>query len=831
MSQHQPAFISEAGPAVYDALLSAAGDPLRLDNTDVPVVDTKTYLSSLLALALGRESVFFSKQGQVRTFKAALPKMRISGYSRDVLQGLEGRCLECGGMLWDLREFVQSTYAKQPTKCRVALASAIQQVVQVVQEWISVDGRNPRSLLRLQSTINDVSAILSLFHALISQLRRASTDEDIMMLVFHQAYAVDFGEEYLREIMRHVLSRVSGPWVEFMEEWIGTRREGGVPLTKSQLGASKGFVRVEAKVFLDDFGREMDSVEFCLDSSKIPQFMPSEVVESMFETGRNLRFIRSFHPNHPLAQSDTIQASMPPKAEWQYDWDAILHLESRVVEYRDNLLTAIQESQSPSMTKPLSAEQNSVFQFRFFGVDEASLEERIRASIDQFNQPVAKSAPEDLLGQIIRARLCDSENVQNNNAISRPHWSLLPVLSFGALASAQAQVVNQESLRLLFTAHALRDHLALQREFQLLGNGMFCSLLSHALFDPDLESAERRPGVAMQGGVMGLRLGGRKTWPPASSEMRLALMGVLAESYRSQHGTKLEKSGGFYNDGSDLPGELSFAVRDLSLEEIDKCMDPDSLEALDFLRLSYTAPPELTAIITPANLMQYDRIFKLLLRVLRMLYVVNQLFRNTNTRTHQWYDAGDAHYRFVKEAHHFVSSIASFFLDTGVSMPWRALEAKLDKIVSALGNPKRDHTSDKLPSPDQLGEFHSVILDRIMMALFLRKRQLPVLQLLEEIFATILQFAKHSRLHALGLEDDDARDTTDDAAVLLYDEFRKRMQVFVTVCRSLSEKGRRAADRRAEAEKAFTEEYGTGDESMIGQLLVKLDMYDYYMKR
>src|SRR5690606_14844995 len=113
-----------------------------------------------------------------------------------------------------------------------------------------------------------------------------------------------------------------------------------------------------------------------------------------------------------------------------------------------------------------------------------------------------------------------------------PNWTLVPLLSFGPVIEAQSSLISRECMRLLFDTHQVRTHIDLLRQYFLFGNGVFCSRLAHALFDPDLSSAERRSGVALSGGTMGLRLSGRRTWPPASSELRLALMGVLSECYQ-----------------------------------------------------------------------------------------------------------------------------------------------------------------------------------------------------------------------------------------------------------------------------------------------------------
>lgn len=815
---HQPMFMSEAGPAAYDVLLRQSTDPPDLKNSDAAIVDARTYMSCLLALALGRDSVFFRKDDKLQTFYPALPSFRISGYSRQVLDGIESQALGGGTSFLRLSAFVRGTYVKNSSRCEVALASSISHVLQAVEQRLAVDGVKPRSLLELQASIRQVSTAVAPLQKLVSRLRRDSSDEEILSLIFHVASSADDGQGFVRVVMREILRRVSAPWIELLEEWIGTKQEEGVPLTKARAGEGRGFVMVEAETYVDDFGREVDDVDFRLDRSKVPDFMPMDVIGSMFETGRNLRFIRSTHPNHPLAQQAVIESTRPPKAEWLYDWASILGLENRIARYRTSLCEALRASRRDSWPHAngmgvVTPAPSSTFKLGLFELDQHGMEEQLLASMKQLDQPTTGSKAEDPLNRIFRERLLDVPDADMDQADATPHWSLLPVLSFGGIALAQAEIVNRESLRLLFDAHDIRGQLRLLREFHLFGNGMFCSRLSHALFDPDLASAERQAGVARQG-VMGLRLGGREAWPPASSELRLVLMGVLTDSHAPRDSSNFGGPGPQTSD-SPLPGDLSFAVRDLSTEEIDKCMDPDSLEALDFLRLSYKTPPELSSIITPLHLMRYDGIFKLLLRVLRLQYITNQQCLSVKAQGDRWQSQDRASLGFTREAHHFVSSVASYFLDVGVAIPWQLLEQRMDQVQVDLGNGEEAVSAKKLQSPNGLREAHTQALDRIMFALFLRKRQQPVLKLLEELFGIVLRYAKHARLEALG-RGGETGDEVDTAA--LYAEFKKKMQVFMTVCRALSEKGRAGGG----------EEVGVGKDSLVAQLLLKLDMGNFY---
>jgi hypothetical protein len=829
ISQASPAndslLVSEAGAVAYDALLSQPGDPLRLKSGVVPLVDPGAYFSALLSLALGRGSLLFQKMEPESKFQSALPEFRISGYSSDVMEGLLKQCRASGRIMLELQTLIRKTYARDSLQCQTALASVLDEILRSLLQNVVAHSHNPRSLLQLQHTVHGIMAILGPLYKLASKLDRAHSEEEILSHIFLYSSSIASDESWIHEIFQTVLRRVSGPWTEFMEVWVGTRQEEGTPFTRSEanIGRCKGFVKIDRVNYIDESGEEVNSIEYCLDRAKVPTFMPDDILQVLFDAGSNLRFIRSNHPEHPLSQPGILRATEPPEAAWHFDWESILELEAKVAEYQNRLLQAMSKApdniEGPVFTDDRPQRPDSGHQLDLFMEDEHGLDERILASINHLNTQVSSTMAESQLDRIVRQRLGNSNEPASVLSKTTPHWSLLPVLCFGSIISTQAQIINREMLQLLFTAHDLREHLNIQREFHLLGNGMFCSRLSHALFDPELEKTERQAGVARQGGVMGLRLGRRDTWPPASSELRLALMGVLSDSYCPEKVS--DKMTNSYREGLvPLPGDLSFAVRDLSEEEIEKCMDPDGLEALDFLRISYKTPMELRCIITPEIMAHYDQILKHLLRMLRMLYVVNQLWRDTNVARE---DTSEVVYRFAREARHFVSSIASYFMDTGIALPWQAFVAKLDEIETSL---KRAQSTggglEDLESPEQLQIFHSRVLKSIMSALFLRKRQEPILQLVMDILSLILQFSKQH--HAVGSK---GGILEGEQFISLYKQLKKKIQIFITVCRGLGERNRGGKAGEGVAGPMLE---GISDEAMIAQLLLKLDMNSHYTK-
>ncbi|OTB00068.1 hypothetical protein M426DRAFT_324572 [Hypoxylon sp. CI-4A] len=824
--QVTPLFITEAGPGTYDAAMKQAEDPLGIGNTKNATVQSNPYLTALLALAFGRGSVFFVWDEEKASFTVNLDKMRITGYSFQVLEGLQKSCLECGNATRTLSAYVQTTYKTHRGAVRVAVAKAVDVILLAIQKVLGGRVRQVRSLLQLQSVIQPVRSVLAYLRRLIGKVSKTKTDEHALSLIFKETQSLEHTNAFLSEIMREVLSRASEPWIHFAEKWIGLKAEGGVPLTKEDPG--NGFVKVEKSSIVDDFGFESVEPDYVLDEKRMPEFVPGEVTLVLFETGKTLRLLRTHHPEHPLCRDELIMQSGPPVLKWYFEWKSIGHFQEDIKGYESRLFESLHSWSTEKATTLQPSSYNRTlavgYNLQFFGHDETQLEERFLASIEVLNKSPAAISEEDSLSKLIHTRLYE-ENPSIEETISyfSPHWSLIPYYSFGPLVASQARVINREYMKLLFSAHKLRDHLSLQKQFHLLGNGVFCSRLSGALFDPNLDTAERQTGVALSGGTMGLRLNGRDTWPPASSELRLALMGVLADSYLPSSPQATSPVDG----KDDLPGDISFAVRDLPPEEIDKCLDPSSLEALDFLRLSYKPPAPLVPIFTPIILLKYDKIFKLLLRVLRMLYITEQLFRDTLGRTSNWYDVDNASLRFRFEAQHLIASISAYFFETAIEMPWRRFDVWLNGVEDSLTKSDPGSDGTRIMSPDELREEHERILDHIMHTLLLRKRQQPVMKLLEDIFSLILKFCKVAQLEASGNRESNAKGSS---SKNLYSAFKKKVDVFITVCHGLIEKG--GPIGKQQKNDVMNDDGKRGEsvreENTIDRLLIKLEMSGYY---
>ncbi|KAM3077232.1 hypothetical protein ACMFMG_003304 [Clarireedia jacksonii] len=817
---HEPetAYLTEAGPRVFDTALKAAEDFLHAGNTQYVVVDAKAFANSVLALGLGRSSIFFEWNFEKSSFRPTLDMFRISGHTAQTLDAFLTPFYGCGNIFRFLQKWIDKTYSSNKSPGRIALAESVSTVLSTIQLHINGSVSDFESILQLQAIFQPVHSVLTCFKRIVSKVQAVKSDEEILSMLFEEVQLLEHRTDFLKDVILEILSRVSRPWLEFASGWLGLQRELGLPMTKA--GPGKSFVKIDDKEWIDEAGLELNEPDFVLDYEMVPSFMSLDDAQAMFEVGKSLRFLRTHHATHPLSRIEVVESVRPPLLKWHYSWQSILDVEAKALKYEKDLAAALRTySGSDSCSDPPhDSLEHDFFELELFGKAESEMETHVLASIDVLNSAPQDPSPSEKLAKLLHNSLSTYGKAQDDALVFSPPISLAPLLSFNPIISAQARIVNTTCMWLFLESHNLRDHLRLQKDFQLLGNGVFSSRLSHALFDPELETAERQRGVARSGGVMGLRLGRRDTWPPASSELRLALMGVLTESYTSHQSSKHSRVGCYLERHGSLPGDLSFAVRDMSEDEILKCMDPNSIEALDFLRLSYKAPTPLETIITPIILYKYDQLFKLLLRTLRMLYVVTALFRAYTTRASSSQTVDPSTQKFRIEAHHFISTLCSYFFNTGIESTWRIFERKLDEVETRLKN--QDVLLNQNEGLDKLREYHERVLDRIMFALLLRKRQKPVMKLLEEIFGLILQFSKVS-----GAGGDEIKD--------IYAKFRKKVGVFITVCRGLSEKkgyGEREPGGRMIGAGGLFDGGDLVEENTIGQLVLRLEMSGYYIK-
>lgn len=794
-------YITEHGSRAYDAALDR-------DHESIPagrVIKADILLQSLWNLGLGRSSILFQFNPKLKSFEPTIADGRASDTSLVAAQSVVSRFVHIGNTFLYLRAFVERTIASANSiPARVALATSISNILVTLESYLGNQSRAIASLLELQRVFTRPREILIHIARMTDSAKHAKTNEQLASILHHRILEVEESDGYLRQISGKILNSVAAPSLHLMGEWIGIKQEQG-PLPIHERGS---FVAVE------DDSPEQGPLEYIYRSEMMPRFITPEDGNLIFDTGNSLRFLKTQHPDHPLSNLDKFDVRAP-ELEWSFLWQDIESIAAKAKDYEEALRSTILElTGSKGVAKPRIRSSHTGLGNISSPQSGFDLENFIEQSIKEMNSQPGygqKTLPDDL--HILLEDILAYKTDSNSNMFAPP-LSITSALSFRPLITAQAKLVNAATLRLFFRAHQLRHHLSLQRQYHLLGDGVFSSLLASALFDPDRESAERHKGKMRSGVQMGLQLGSRTAWPPASSELRLALRGVLSESYYSSAlyhsslttnsipatGTTLAG-----RDTDSLPGQLNFAIRNLTEAEQTLVMDPDALPALDFLRLQYVPPPPLHLVITTSSLDKYDTIFKSLLRLSRTLFVIAHLPRHYVDPTAR---------KFRTEAHHFVTTYTNYVFQSGIAEHW----AEFDDFVSSLEQRLEDEDEAAelgtrvTEGVSALRDAHEKCLDSIMFSLLLRRRQRKVVALVDEIFEFVLAFAKLQRAAAKQEIEETERGR---AVEELYAKLRGKIRVFLSVCRGLT--GKKGYGRK-----------GTTEENSIERLVVAMEMNGYF---
>ncbi|GAB1193500.1 hypothetical protein APSETT444_002721 [Aspergillus pseudonomiae] len=822
---HEPAsaYFSESGSRGFDAALAnqaavnGLGKPARVARNDV-------FFRSLFRLGLGWSSLFFRYDRERQVFERLFDDLRLSGVSVAALNGLIDEMIRCGTDMQRVRNFVGKAPSKSTKLSALStLSSAVAVVIYIVEKRLLSSADNIVSLIQIRALFQRCAELAGVLADLVEAVEGVVSDAQIFSIVLEKAahFSQSFG--HMEDLFREIVIRTVYPFLEHVETWIGLRLEAS---TLKELAANgRSFVALErSEENPKTISSQSTRLDYRYNPTEMPSFIPADQAELIFESGRSLRLLKRFHPHHPIA-SDGICNGDVPRLSCASTWTDIERIQQKAKTYENKLRCEILKYNrgDPSVKRDLQIDSQP------FARGEAS--DTLKDTFDLFDIDDAQNTTGLLANQSSMekdelSRLIDGGNdkglggPEDHKCNFGPELASALYLSLAPPLSSQALLIDYSCLHLLFKEHKVRYHLALQWRFQLLGDGFFTSRLSHALFDPEMQSGERKSGVVRSSVHTGLRLGSRDTWPPASSELRLVLIGLLNECHgfddRSDSSTGNES-----RKERELPGGLSFSIRELTDEEVTKCKDPNAIEALDFLRLQYKPSDVLEAIITSRSLSKYDHLFKHLLRLLRMVSVVKGLIRDSTGRDSLSGDPRNVYQKFRIDCQHFVLVLSDYCFHVGIGSTWQRFQDSLAKIERCLDRGDIDGTIEAADSVPRLRDYHEDVLDQMLFALFLSKRHADAAKLLESIFGTILTFAPLSRMDGTS----GVRHESEAIVYQLYATFRKQTSLFVSYLRSLD--GVKASSKPF-GRSGTTFASREASTSVFDHLLARLDMRKYY---
>ncbi|OXV07414.1 hypothetical protein Egran_04825 [Elaphomyces granulatus] len=747
------AYLSEYGARGFDAALAHEATVNGLENSG-RLVKPDVFYQSLFWLGLGWNSMFFEYNEQKRVFEKRLRDTRISGISLPALDGMIQDILRCGSDIQKIRRFIRTSPAvsTQPTALS-SLASIASVIVYSLEKQLSVRYTDETSIIEIHILFQRCGDLVFALADIIDAAKKVKSEGDVISVTFEKCdnYVQRF--TWMAEILHEVIGRVTRTWLTQVETWVGLREETSASIR----GNHKEFVGVNYSQDLNRPRIESRMLTYFFHADAKPSFMPPEQAQLIFESGKGLRLLKQASPQHPIARNDILSSCHPPSLRCGFTWEDIERIQRKADEYEFRLRAEVLRhnqgdySELQADIEPghilLNSEgdttNDAADTFELIDLDDTKHRTGLLAEKSSFEG-------DNLYKLLAEKDYLDLQTSQHRDRGFGPPLSAAFYLSLAPTLSSQARVIDYSCLHLLFKEHRLQHHLTLQWRFQLLGDGSFVARLSHSLFDPEMESGERRSGVTRSGVRTGLRLGSRDTWPPASSELRLVLMGLLTECHAVNGCSPFGQSVQNNRKEKELPGGLSFAIRELTGEELVKCRDPNAIEALDFLRLQYKPPAVLETIITARSLHKYDVLFKHLLRLTRMLSVVSGLVRDSTARSSLSGDCRNIFQKFRIDAQHFVIALCDYSFHTGVGFLWKRFEKTLSKVERYLDRGDIDSTIETAGSLCKLRDYHEEVLDQMLFSLFLSKSHQQAGKLLENIFTVILTFAPLSRLDGLG---------------------------------------------------------------------------------
>ncbi|KAK5093141.1 hypothetical protein LTR70_004924 [Exophiala xenobiotica] len=735
--RHASKYLSEAAPEVYDAIWdrlwqSEHGQNLKFARTD-------HFHHALTNLLIGRNSSLFRWNQETATFELPVEGFSFTNYSPAFTQTLLTRLRECGSCFRNIKDFCGVTKGTNPTL--FAFQGSAKQILHAIERHSFEQHAALRlpTILELVDSANRYVELLRTLRNLVGIAASSENEMDCLTQCIELIDAAWLSSVRLRPVLSTLASQILTPTLR---------------ITSQQLGLCT---------------RQADwrlSSEWAL-SKLMPTY------HGVFtETIECLTIIREHSPWVISHHNRNTPVKMIQK------WHELIDLQCEAddLECTSRSGLSLTEDRTHTATTTMSPSQADVDipDLNPFKLD-------LALPMVQSSSLLVRTQPNSI-NDLISTSL-SSGHVNHADQIAEISPSRALDLSLSPFLAVQHRISSYALMRMLFLQHDVVAHLDLLHSYHLLGNGSFAIRLSRALFDADENSAEGRRKTGL---TAGLRVEDRDVWPPASSELRLVLMGLLAVS--SSHGIQ-----------KNVLECISFAIRDLTDEELELCRDVHSIHALDFLRLVY-APSNalLELIITSSVLDKYDRIFRFLLVLLRMHALSQNLVIGVIRHPSATRQSVEYH-RFCTEIHHLVTSLLDFALREAIGTPWLRFTKHLGRVATCLREGRYEDTIRLAGSVAQIRQMLEECVDEMLRTLLLKKKQSKVYDGLCRLLTLGLELTSHTPV-----ELSSKQNTTSTK------NFRVLLASWLSQLRDVSKNARDPALQRLEI------------------LILKVDMFDYY---
>ena len=730
-----PSYLSEAGPRAFDAAIG------RLSSTEgrQKILPQDRTLRAMCNLTVGRSSTLFKWSESKSQFEKTVVGATVSGLTQLSCDSFTANLIDFGTSLVKLRRYVDAS-APQNRSCATLLAfrSCLSSVLDAIDETVTAQLPHIKSLLQLQNLIDIPHHLIKTLHSLKDSVGASDSEDSVISSLSERISETVQIDIAFSDLLQTLLAKVSMPWIENLANDIGLCHSA-TGLTTENLPANN----VDDG---DDPGTPLRSTTNTIHQSNSLLSLPER--NCVREVKVILTHFRQHLPSHPLITKPMWNTgrTLDYRAAEMVD---LLGISEKVREYERQIVNAANLCQIEGLSilgleiPKQTPTSNVSFELWAFS-DEAAQHEylsNLGAQMSKFENRSISSNQDELQASVL-STLQQGKALRHSD-YNRPPAGNSPIDLALPLIKTQHKLANGFMLRHLFRDCKLQDHLNLQRSYHLFGNADFMIRLSKALFSSEAQSAERRRDTIPTGDIVGLRLGGSSAqrWPPASSELRLSLMDVLIETYYPQPTDQPDP----LRDSKELPGGMSFAIRELPEEDIERVMDVQSIYALDFLKLQYTASAPLDQILDSSILQQYDSIFRYLLMLLRALNVTTTL--QSQSLSDLGISRSDPVSKFTLEAHHVISVLTSHVMDIGISAPWHRFSRSLNHIERDMED---EDSAGEIGTKNTVGiaglrKLHESCIERIRDRLFLRRKREKVRTAIEAVLSVVLKCSNCAR--------------------------------------------------------------------------------------
>ncbi|PWN48777.1 hypothetical protein IE53DRAFT_370316 [Violaceomyces palustris] len=394
-----------------------------------------------------------------------------------------------------------------------------------------------------------------------------------------------------------------------------------------------------------------------------------------------------------------------------------------------------------------------------------------------------------------------------------------------------SRLINSALISVFFRDLGLGTYLDTCRQFLLLGSDFFSTRIIASLFEDGRDgslsfaSVRRERKGDIKENDLGIALSRKLTsdgsWPPNDAVLSSSLNSAVLETVsamRAEHEQRVLLHGKRGSGASglalrDLDERLSFAVVEPPISQekrrLEGWQDPHSIEALDWLTLSFHPPPLISPLLTQMAQSKYQRLWNLLLRISRvkvaLVFIFTYTFKSSRhgarRSARKDHDSDELRppifsdplnagyqllYRFRLDAQHFLNAYASYVIDIGIEEKWLRFQRRLKQLRrdaegrddEAFGRQsKMGATSDfegidagildgaedvstnggeggggggtfELKDVFSLARYHENILDKMLETCFLKQRQRSINKVINSLLQIILDFAR--AIHDLG---------------------------------------------------------------------------------